>query len=70
MANVMILGAQWGDEGKAKVIDLLAEEADVVVRCQGGCNAGHTVKLGSEVFKFHHLPSGLLCGDLSRCAGG
>lgn len=60
MSNVVIVGAQWGDEGKAKIIDLLAEEADVVVRCQGGCNAGHTVKHQGEVYKFHHLPSGLL----------
>ncbi|MDX2083778.1 MAG: adenylosuccinate synthase [Candidatus Melainabacteria bacterium] len=60
MPNVVVVGAQWGDEGKAKVIDWLAEQADVVVRCQGGCNAGHTVQLDGNVFKFHHLPSGLL----------
>jgi adenylosuccinate synthase len=63
MANVVILGAQWGDEGKAKITDMLAAEADVVVRCQGGCNAGHTVKHGDAVFKFHLVPSGMLYGD-------
>lgn len=60
MPNTVVVGAQWGDEGKAKVIDMLAVDADVVVRYQGGCNAGHTVQHGGEVFKFHHLPSGLL----------
>lgn len=63
MANVVVVGAQWGDEGKAKITDLLAAEADVVVRCQGGCNAGHTVTHGNEVFKFHLVPSGMLYGD-------
>ncbi|HEY9745250.1 MAG TPA: adenylosuccinate synthase [Oculatellaceae cyanobacterium] len=60
MANVIVVGAQWGDEGKAKITDLLAAEADVVVRCQGGCNAGHTVKYNNDVFKFHLIPSGML----------
>lgn len=63
MANVVVVGAQWGDEGKAKITDLLAAEADVVVRCQGGCNAGHTVKHGDDVFKFHLIPSGMLYPD-------
>ncbi len=63
MANVIIVGAQWGDEGKAKIVDLLAEQADVVIRCQGGCNAGHTVVHHGEVFKFHLIPSGLLYPD-------
>lgn len=62
MANVVVLGAQWGDEGKAKIIDMLALDADVVVRCQGGCNAGHTVRHGDDVFKFHLVPSGMLYG--------
>lgn len=61
--NVIVVGAQWGDEGKAKVVDMLAEHADVVIRSQGGCNAGHTVKFKGETFKFHHLPSGLLYPD-------
>jgi adenylosuccinate synthase len=60
VANVIVVGAQWGDEGKAKVIDLLSAEAQVVIRCQGGCNAGHTVKHGQNVFKFHLVPSGIL----------
>lgn len=63
MANVVVVGAQWGDEGKAKITDLLAAEADVVVRCQGGCNAGHTVRHGDDVFKFHLVPSGMLYAD-------
>ncbi len=63
MANVIIVGAQWGDEGKAKIVDRLAEQADVVIRCQGGCNAGHTVVHQGEVFKFHLIPSGLLYPD-------
>lgn len=64
MANVVVVGAQWGDEGKAKITDLLAAQADVVVRCQGGCNAGHTVKHGDDVFKFHLVPSGMLYGNI------
>ena len=55
-----IVGAQWGDEGKGKVIDLLAEQADVVVRFQGGNNAGHTIVRDGEKFKFHLIPSGIL----------
>lgn len=61
--TLVVVGAQWGDEGKAKVVDLLAETADVVIRSQGGCNAGHTVQYNNQTFKFHHLPSGLLYGD-------
>jgi adenylosuccinate synthase len=60
VANLVTVGAQWGDEGKAKIVDWLASSADVIVRSQGGCNAGHTVQHEGEVFKFHHLPSGLL----------
>lgn len=60
MANVVVVGAQWGDEGKAKITDLLAEKADLIVRHQGGCNAGHTVKHNGETFKFHLVPSGIL----------
>lgn len=55
-----IVGSQWGDEGKGKIVDYLAEEAHVVVRFQGGNNAGHSVKVGEELFKLHHLPSGIL----------
>jgi len=63
LANIVIVGAQWGDEGKGKITDLLAEEADIVVRFQGGSNAGHTVKVGEEVFRLHHIPSGILYPD-------
>ena len=60
MPGIVIVGAQWGDEGKGKVVDLLAERADVVVRFQGGNNAGHTIVRGDETFKFHLIPSGIL----------
>ncbi len=60
MLAKVIIGAQWGDEGKAKIIDILSEEADVVIRAQGGNNAGHTVAVGDEVYKFHLVPSGIL----------
>ncbi len=58
--NVVIVGAQWGDEGKGKIVDILAEKADVIVRFQGGNNAGHTVIVGGEKFIFHLVPSGVL----------
>ena len=60
LTNVVVVGAQWGDEGKAKIIDLLSEKADLVVRYQGGCNAGHTVVTGGHTYKFHLVPSGIL----------
>ena len=60
MANVVIVGAQWGDEGKGKIVDLLTGHADVVVRFQGGNNAGHTIVLQGEKFVFHLIPSGIL----------
>ncbi len=60
MAGIIIVGTQWGDEGKGKVIDVLAKDVDYVVRYQGGNNAGHTVVKGEEVFKFHLLPSGII----------
>ncbi|HEY2603403.1 MAG TPA: adenylosuccinate synthase [Thermoleophilaceae bacterium] len=60
MPGLVIVGAQWGDEGKGKVTDLLAETADVVIRFQGGNNAGHTIVRGNEVYKFHLVPSGIL----------
>lgn len=58
--NRVVVGAQWGDEGKAKITDLLAENADTVIRYQGGCNAGHTVVANNKTFKFHLIPSGIL----------
>ncbi len=60
MASNVIIGAQWGDEGKAKIIDILSEEAEVVIRAQGGNNAGHTVAVDGKVYKFHLIPSGIL----------
>jgi adenylosuccinate synthase len=60
LANVVVIGAQWGDEGKGKITDLLSKSADVVVRYQGGVNAGHTVVVGKDVFKLHLIPSGIL----------
>ncbi len=60
MKNTVVVGAQWGDEGKAKITDLLAEYADVIIRYQGGCNAGHTVVVNNETYKFHLIPSGVL----------
>ncbi len=60
MANVVIVGAQWGDEGKAKIVDLLSKNADYIVRYQGGSNAGHTVNANGQKYKFHLIPSGIL----------
>ena len=60
MPGNVVVGAQWGDEGKGKVTDLLAEHADLVIRFQGGNNAGHTIVRGSETYKFHLIPSGIL----------
>ncbi len=63
MANVAVVGAQWGDEGKGKIVDWLSERADVVVRFQGGHNAGHTLVIDGETFKLSLLPSGVVRGD-------
>src|SRR5881296_550174 len=60
MANTILVGAQWGDEGKGKIIDVLTERADIVVRTQGGNNAGHTVFLGKQKYVLHLIPSGIL----------
>src|SRR3954452_22873089 len=60
MPGLVVVGAQWGDEGKGKVTDLLAERADVVIRYQGGNNAGHTIIREDEVYKLHLIPSGIL----------
>ncbi len=69
MPAVVIVGAQWGDEGKAKIIDLLAERAQHIVRYQGGCNAGHTVVRNGETYKFHLIPSGILYEDKTCIIG-
>src|SRR5437016_9572993 len=60
MANTILVGAQWGDEGKGKIIDVLTEQADIVVRTQGGNNAGHTVFIGPKKYVLHLVPSGIL----------
>ena len=62
MANVVVVGAQWGDEGKGKIVDWLSERADVIARFQGGHNAGHTLVVDKEVYKLHALPSGVVRG--------
>jgi adenylosuccinate synthase len=63
MPNAVVVGAQWGDEGKAKVIDYLAEDSDIIIRYQGGANAGHTVIAGGKKFVFHMVPSGIMYPD-------
>jgi adenylosuccinate synthase len=60
MPATVVIGAQWGDEGKGKVIDLLSADSDVVVRFQGGNNAGHTVVINNKQFVLHLIPSGIL----------
>jgi adenylosuccinate synthase len=69
LANVIIIGAQWGDEGKGKITDLLSKSADVVVRSQGGVNAGHTVVVNDQTFKLHLIPSGILYPDTECIIG-
>jgi len=70
MANVAVVGAQWGDEGKGKVVDWLSERADVVVRFQGGHNAGHTLVINGVTYKLSLLPSGVVRGKLSIIGNG
>ena len=70
MANVTVIGAQWGDEGKGKIVDWLASRADVVVRFQGGHNAGHTLVVGNQTYKLSLLPSGIVTGTLSIIGNG
>ena len=70
MANVTVIGAQWGDEGKGKLVDWLSNRADVVVRFQGGHNAGHTLVVGDTTYKLSLLPSGVVQGKLSIIGNG
>ena len=63
MSNIVIVGAQWGDEGKGKIVDFLTVEADYIVRYQGGNNAGHTVVIGDDRCILHLIPSGILHKD-------
>ena len=66
MAGTCVIGLQWGDEAKGKLVDLLTNRFDVVVRYQGGSNAGHTVVHGDETYKLHLIPSGILNGDVAN----
>src|SRR5690606_13065502 len=71
MANVVVVGTQWGDEGKGKIVDWLSDRADVVVRFQGGHNAGHTLVIDEKVYKLSLLPSGIVReGKLSVIGNG
>lgn len=71
MPNIVLVGAQWGDEGKGRVVDLLADKVDVVTRYQGGSNAGHTIVIDGETIVLHHIPSGILReGRLSVIGNG
>ena len=70
MSVILVIGAQWGDEGKAKIVDYLAHDSDYVVRFQGGANAGHTVVVDGEKFAFHLLPSGILYPKVACVLGG
>jgi len=70
MSNVTVIGAQWGDEGKGKIVDWLASRADIVVRFQGGHNAGHTLVVGDQVYKLSLLPSGLVRGKIGVIGNG
>lgn len=70
MSNVAVIGAQWGDEGKGKVVDWLASRADIVVRFQGGHNAGHTLVVGNQTYRLSLLPSGLVRGKLGILGNG
>ena len=67
---VVVVGAQWGDEGKGKIVDVLAERADLVVRYQGGANAGHTVDTGAGEFVLHQIPSGIIQGAVCLVGNG
>ncbi|NLE00479.1 MAG: adenylosuccinate synthetase, partial [Fibrobacter sp.] len=69
MANAVIVGTQWGDEGKAKVIDYLTERSDLIIRFQGGANAGHTVIADGKKFVFHLVPSGIMYANKTCIVG-
>jgi adenylosuccinate synthase len=69
MANIAVVGGQWGDEGKGKVVDLLSDRFDIVARWQGGPNAGHTVRFGGKTFALHHIPSGILRDGVQAVIG-
>ena len=68
--NIVVVGTQWGDEGKGKIVDYYGEKVDIVARYQGGNNAGHTVVINGETFKLHFLPSGILRGKFCILGNG
>lgn len=70
MPSAVIVGLQWGDEGKGKLVDLLSENADSIIRCQGGDNAGHTVVVGETEYRFHLIPSGIIYPQTTCYIGG
>ena len=71
MPNVVVVGAQWGDEGKGKIVDIYSREADIIVRFQGGNNAGHTLVVNGQKIILHHIPSGILHdGKICVIGGG
>ena len=70
MANVVVVGAQWGDEGKGKIVDLIADRFDIVARSTGGHNAGHTVKVGDQKFILSLIPTGILRGKKGIIGNG
>ena len=70
MSVSLVIGGQWGDEGKAKIVDYLAKDVDYVVRFQGGANAGHTVVADGRRFAFHLMPSGILYPQVKCLLGG
>ena len=66
MTGVVVIGSQWGDEGKGKIVDWLSSQADIVIRFQGGHNAGHTLVIDSETYKLNILPSGILRSEKNQ----
>ena len=69
MTGVVVIGSQWGDEGKGKIVDWLSSQADVVIRFQGGHNAGHTLVIDGETYKLNILPSGILRSEKKSIIG-
>ena len=70
MSSVVVVGTQWGDEGKGKITDFLSQNAEVIARYQGGNNAGHTIKFNGETYKLHLIPSGIFYQDKKRFLSG
>ena len=70
MQNVVVVGSQWGDEGKGKIVDWLSDQADVVIRFQGGNNAGHTLRVGNITYKLNLIPSGIVRGKKGVIGNG